>query len=313
MIALDIAFDRVDPAAWRNALALAFPPSRTGVRRPPPSPLVLFIEDNRCIKALRPGTGRLDPSQFSWSGPASLDRLRRAARAPFAIAFVDDALDRVAQAIERNVPLDGDLVAQWLAAASAVRAELGRGIHLDPDPIGRVPVPSFAALQKTWDALVPDDRSVALFVFDGGAPWTSLVVEKQSGHAVRVTTHAALDLESPSLRRHREILDALARAVARPHAALFCTLDAWREIAGPDGGALARHVAAGSAILDPAPPWAVALVGAGAVAGVAQSASRLLGRFVPDSIKATARAVSPFAALGFDPIELFVRIKKIFG
>jgi hypothetical protein len=46
---------------------------------------------------------------------------------------------------------------------------------------------------------------------------------------------------------------------------------------------------------------------------MAQGASRLLGRFVPESVKATARAMSPFAALGFDPIDLFTRIRKIFG
>ncbi len=313
MIPLDIAFDAIDPAAWRNLQRLLAPPSRAGHRRGSLSPLVLFVEDGRCVKALRPGHGRLDPARFPWAGPASLHHLRREAAAPFAVAIVDDALARIAQAIDGRVPLDADLGAQWVEAARAVRAELGRGLHVDPDPLKQIPVPSFAALQKTWDALVPDDRSVALFVFDHDAVWTSLIVEKQGGDAVRVTTHAALALPSPSLRRHREILDALGRTVARPHAALFASLDAWRDIAGPDAGALARHVARGGAILDPAPPWALALAGAGAVAGVAQGASRLLGRFVPASVVATARSFSPFAALGFDPIDLFTRIRKIFG
>ena len=100
--------------------------------------------------------------------------------------------------------------------------------------------------------------------------------------------------------------------LARPHVALFATLDAWREIVGPDPGSLARQVASRGAILDPAPPWALALAGVGAMAGVAQEASRLFGRFVPQAVKDTARAISPFAALGFDPIDLFTRIRNSF-
>ena len=294
---------------------LLAPPKR-GVSSslPHAAPLVLIIEEGRCVKAMRPFSKSLDASLFPWAGPWSLGQHRRSSGAPFAIAVEGEALERIAAAMDRRVVTGDDYVAQLLEVARAGRAELGKGIHVEPDVLGLVPVPSYAALQKTWDTLVPDERSIGLFVFDEGAVWCSAIVAKQGGEAVRVTTHAALGIARPEMRwgRHKEILQAMESRVARPHAALFASLDAWREIVGPEPGALARQVALQRAIIDPAPPWLLALIGAGAMAGVAQSASKLFGRFVPQSVKDTARALSPFAALGFDPIETFTKIRKNF-
>ncbi len=319
MISPHIRFDHLDPTAWRRVHHLLAPPrpgAPASARSQSPMPLVLFIEKGQCVKALRPGTGRLDPKDFPWSGTFSLGRHRRTVGAPIAFAVEDDALDRIAAVIDRRLLAGDDLAAQLLEASRAGRAELGRGVHVDPDVLGLLPVPSYAALQKTFDTLVPDDRSIALFLFDSsrGDPWCSLIIAKQGGDAVRVTTHAALGVRAPDFRggRHKELLMALESKVARPHAALFATLDAWREIVGPEPGALATQVALGRAVIDPAPPWVVALTGAGAVAGVAQIASSLFGRFVPQAVKDTARAMSPFAALGFDPIEAFMKIRRSF-
>jgi aryl carrier-like protein len=313
----DIRFDDLDASAWRHAQRMLLPPRPPGPSsaRGRGAPFLLFIEDGRCVKAIRVGARggeRVEPSEFEWAGPWSLERLRRAAKAPLAVAIEGDAMERIASAIDRSLDPSADLVAQGLDALRALRAEVGRGVHIDPDPLARVPIPSFAALQKTWDALVPDDRSIGVFVFDRDRVWASVIVEKQEGDVVRVTSHAALGIERPEMTRHREILGAMEARVARPYAALFATLDAWREIVGPDPGALARQVATRRAILEPAPPWMLALTGAGAMAGMAAEATRLFGRFVPESVKATAKAMSPFAALGFDPIELFTRFRKMF-
>lgn len=316
MISPQIRFDHIEPSSWQRVHRLLAPPRHGAARaQPRPAPLVLFIEDGRCVKAVRPGEGRVDPALYPWSGPWSLGQHRRKSGAPFAIAVEGDALERIAAVMDRRVVAGDDFVAQLLEAARAGRAELGKGVHVEPDVLGIVPVPSYAALQKTWDTLVPDERSVGLFLFDRGAPWCSVIVAKKGGEAVRVTTHAALGIARPEMHggRHKEILQAMESRVARPHAVLFASLDAWREIVGPEPGALAKELAMQRAIIDPAPPWLVALTGAGAVAGVAQGASRLFGRFVPQSIKDTARAMSPFAALGFDPIEAFTRIRRSVG
>ena len=312
----------LDPVAWRNAQRLLDPPSRTGSRRRRAAPLILFIEGGRCVKALRPGGEPTRAADHPWSGSYSLGRLRRAAQAPWALAVEEGALERVFAELEGKVSAGDDMVAQSLVMARAARAEIGRGLHLDPDPLARVPIPPFAALQKTMDTLLPDGRSAALFVWDEArgrsatpALWTSIIVEKQGGDLVRVTTHAALGVARPELRggAHKELLDALERRIARPHMAAFLTLDAWRDVVGPQPGALAQRVAARDAVLDPMPPWLLAFAGMGAVAGVAQEASRLFGRFVPQAVKDTARAVSPFAALGFDPIATFIELQKAWG
>lgn len=312
MIAADIAFDGIDPAAWANALKLLAPPSRGGGRSR--APLILFVDGGACVKAARIGEGRIDPATIEWSGPHSLGKVRRAIGAPIAAAIEAGALDRLIGAVEGRLDPRADLAAQWLDGARALKGELGKTIHLDPDPLSLVPLPPFDVLQRTYDALVPDDTASALFVFERGELWTSLIAEKRAGDVVRVTTHAALGVSRPDFRggRHRELLDATARRVARPFAALFATREAWRAIAGPDPGSLARQLASREAVLDPAPPWLLALTGAGAALGVAAGASRLLGRFVPDAVKQAAQRLSPFAALGFDPIELFTRIRKMF-
>jgi hypothetical protein len=312
VIAPDIAFDGIDPAAWSNALKLLAPPSRGGGRSR--APLILFIEGGACVKAARIGEGRIDPATIEWTGPHSLGKVRRAIGAPIAAALEAGALDKVVGTLEGRLDGRADLAAQWMEGARILKAELGKTVHLDPDPLSLVPVPSFDVLQRTYDALIPDDSSVGLFVFDRGELWTSLIGEKRSGDVVRVTTHAALGVARPDFRggRQRELLDAMARNVARPFAALFATREAWRAISGPEPGALARQLAAREAVLDPAPPWLLALTGAGAALGVAAGASRLLGRFVPDAVKQAAQRLSPFAALGFDPLEVFTKIRKMF-
>jgi hypothetical protein len=316
VISPHIRFDHIDAATWKNTLRLLTPPSPAGRKAGPRRPgLVLFIEDGACTKALQPGGELLRAADFPWGGSWSLGRMRRAAGAPWAVAIEEGALERVIDQMDAHARTDEDIVAQGLHFARALRAEVGKGLHVDPDPLARVPVPSYAALQRTADLLLPDGRSAALMVFDGDAVWASIIVAKERGDLVRVTTHAALGVARPEFRRgaHKELLGAIESRVARPHVAGFMTLAAWRDVSSSRPGALAKQAATGEAVLDPAPAWLLALTGMGAVAGMAQGATQLLGRFVPDSIKSTARALtaSPFAALGFDPISVFVELRKL--
>jgi hypothetical protein len=325
MISPHIRFDHLDPATWKNTQRLLIPPSASGARRggartPPAAPLVLFVDGARAVKVLRPGAAPPNPrlEDYPWSGAWSLGRLRRSTGAPWAVAIEEGALERVLDHCDAHLRHDEDGVAQSLHLWRALQAEVGKGLHVDPDSLARVPVPPYAALQKTIDTLLPDGRSAALMVFDGPAVWASVIAAKERGDVVRVTTHAALGVPRPDFRRgaHRELLQAMEARVARPHVAAFMTLGAWREVASSRPGALAQKVATGEAVIDPAPAWLLALTGMGAVAGVAQGASQLLGRFVPASVKNTARAViaqgpSPFAALGFDPISVFIELRKL--
>ena len=324
MISPELRFDHLDPVEWRRVQRLLLPPERPGAgharRSAAHAPLILLLDGDRVSRAIRAASPDdvtiEDPAKFPWAGPHSLGRLRRAAGARLAIAVEEQALERIAARLDRSLSAADDLGAQGLAALRAARAELGRGLHLDPDPFSPIPVPSFAALQQTLDLLHPDDRSVGLFVFDRGRLWTSVIAEKRRGDICRITSHRALGVEISDFAggRHKGVLEAMGRRVAPPHAALFTTLDAWRDIAGPEPGMLAQKVALRQAVLDPAPPWLVALTGAAAMAGMAQTAGRLFGRFVPQTLKDTARSLTatPFAALGFDPIQLYADLRGLF-
>jgi hypothetical protein len=320
VISPHVRIDSFDPGEWRRLRRLFHP----GGRRGPTPPLLLLLDEGRPVKALRPGApaedAEEDLARLPWHGTASLPQLRHLCGARLAAALDVAAIDRIAVAVDTGVDPRQDLVEQGLVFARAVRAEVGRGLHLDPAMAGRLPLPSFAALQQTFDALLPDDRAAALFVFEEGPAGhahlhASAVVEKRGGHVVRVTSHRALGAIAPGFLggRHRRYLDAIERRIARPHVALFCTRDAWREIAGPASGALARQVALRGAVIDPVPPWLLAMTSIGVAASMAQGASRLFGRFVPQGIKDTARslAASPFAALGFDPFELVAQLRKL--
>lgn len=311
MLAPAIGFGQLDPRVWSNLQRLFF--ARPVSHQPSlPRTVFLLLHRRHIIDAWQADRGALPIDSLVWLGPTSLPRLRRELNADMLIAFEEEAPLRIWTAFARATTPDDDGAAQGLALWRAIRGELGRGLFVDPDLLSLVPLPSYAALQHTLDGLIPDDRSAALFVFEGDALWASILAEKRHGDIVRVDTAAALELRRPAFRHgaHREILDALARRLARPHIAGFCSLEAWRDVLGPRPGALARQLTLGAAVIDPLPPWLMALGGMGAMAGVAQGASKLLGRFVPQAVKDTARALSPFGFLGFDPVALFLRLRE---
>jgi hypothetical protein len=75
-------------------------------------------------------------------------------------------------------------------------------------------------------------------------------------------------------------------------------------------------------IIDPAPAWLLGLLGGAAVAAMANRAGRALASMLPQSTRDMANALKnraqtamkesgahPFALLGFDPLELWARVK----
>jgi len=80
---------------------------------------------------------------------------------------------------------------------------------------------------------------------------------------------------------------------------------------------VAREMAAREVILDPAPPWLLALVAADAGAQVAQASAGLLLRFVPKGLVQLARDVAeraaegPFQLLGFNPFAILGQILRV--
>jgi hypothetical protein len=322
MLALHASFSGIDPQAWHHLYRLLLPPPRGGhlQRR---QPLILFIENGQVVQVLRRGerpgpaehAALLDDLRTRWRGPGSLRSLRRSTGAPFVAAIEDDGLVELARAIEARVRTGDDLLTQGLSALQAIQGQLGRKVHVDPNPLV-LPVPRPDQAQRAFDLLLPDERSLILYIVDRGRVWTSLVVQKRRGAITHVTTHLGLMATSyygptGDLRRDARLLQqAVAARLAPPHLGLFITLDAWRQVVGPQPGALARAVALGDAVVEPMPTWLLAAAGLGAATGLAEGAGRLLGRFLPKGVMDMAKQVglSPFQVIGVDPLELWNRL-----
>jgi hypothetical protein len=345
MLALDASISGIDPLAWRNLARLFLPPpllpppaagpgqGRTGTGPREPRLFCFFARGGQLVQLLYPGAPVHDHEALLrrcadlYRGPSSLPALRRAASAPFAALVEDDGLFLLARAVEGRIRPGDDLLTQGVAVAEALRQSTGPGrkLHLDPNPFV-IGIPRADTLLRAADLLLPDDRSMVLYIVDmngttaqdpaaRGRPrvWTSLVIGKRRGQVTSVTTHLGLGFSAPSrdLRGDARLLGrAASTRVAPPHLGLYITLDAWRRVIGPQPGALARAAALGEAVIEPMPTWFLATAGLGAATGIAEGAGKLLGRFVPKGVLDAAKQVgmSPFQVIGIDPLELWGQI-----
>jgi hypothetical protein len=312
VISRDLRLEDIDARHWTNLVRLLEPDAdayRAG--GPGRLPLVILTEGGRPVKAVRAGVGRVPLAGLKWYGPDGIDRARQESGAALLLAAEIDALREVLRALESSVRLDEDGVAQALRIATAVRGRMGQGIYLSPRLLKGVPVPSYEAVQRTFDLLYPDDRAAACYVFDRGGVHTSVISAKRRGDIALVTTHLALTfpLTGEWRREYPRVLEAVERRFARPFLGIFAELGAVQRILAGTSS-VAREVAARAIVLDPAPPWLMALVAADAGAQMAQAGAGLLKRFVPSSLMSIARGVAeraaegPFTMLGFNPFQV---------
>jgi hypothetical protein len=311
VISRDLRIEDIDARHWVNLVRLVQPDAAAyragGLAR---LPLVVILEDGRPVKAVRVGVGRVPLAEVRWHGPAAVDRARTENGCALLLAAELGALREVLADLETRVRLSEDGVAQSLRIATAIRARMGQGIYLSPRLLKGVPVPSYEAVQRTFDLLYPDDRAAAFYLFHRGEIHTSGITTKRRGDLTLLTSHLALGV--PVTDWHRDyprLLESIERRFARPFLGIFAELGAvQRVLAGTSS--VAREVAGREIVLDPAPPWLRALVAADAGAQVAQAGAGLLRRFVPSSIMSIARgayeraAEGPFTLLGFNPFQV---------
>ena len=97
-----------------------------------------------------------------------------------------------------------------------------------------------------------------------------------------------------------------------------------RVMTGPTDQ-FARELNAKRVVIDPSPAWLLGLLGGAAVAAVAGRAASALAQMLPQGARdrasafvATARdamkesGTHPFALLGFDPLELWARLRHFY-
>jgi hypothetical protein len=322
----------IDARHWRNGWHLLVPPR---VRKNPRWALVVLEGgiDHVC-KVLVAGSGNAGsvPSasvKLAGLGPAHLAALTRALGVSAVVILERGVLAELSGTIEAALRNDHDGVEQVLVALRAIKHMAGVGIWTEPPILDLLPAPAYEPLQRTFDLLVPDGSALVVYVVDDDRQrvHTSVIAVKNGGDITRVATHRAIvDLvPEASLARdwhvgHRRVLAAVEERFAKPSLGVFLERKTLIEILTGPADQLARELNARRVVLDPAPTWLLGLLGGAAVAAMAGRAASALASMLPHAARERASAlaqrardaIDPFALLGFDPIELWQRLKHYY-
>jgi hypothetical protein len=236
--------------------------------------------------------------------------------------------------VEAALQPDQDLVAQGLIVLRALKRHAGHGVWTEPAVLDLLPAPSYEAVQRTFDLLVPDRSAMVAYVIedDRRAVHASIIAVKAGGDVTRAATHRAIADLVPEAsfardwdRSHRRVLAAVEDRFARPSIALFAERATVLGVLTGPTDQLARDVNARRVVIDPAPAWLLGLLGGTAVAAIAGRAATAIAGMLPQSTRERASALAsrardafkdsgahPFALLGFDPLELWSRLKHYY-
>jgi len=233
--------------------------------------------------------------------------------------------------VEAQLAMDQDLVAQGLIILRALKKHAGKGVWTEPPLLELLPAPGYEPLQRTFDLLVPDRTAMLAYVIedDRSRVHSSIIAVKAHGDITRAATHRAIDDLVPEAafardwdKGYRRVLTAVEERFAKPSIALFVERSTLLGILTGPSDQLARELNAKRVVIDPVPAWLLGLLGGAAVAAMAGRAATAIANMLPQSTRDRASALAtrardafkdsgahPFALLGFDPIELWARLK----
>ncbi len=329
MLSPELELTSLDARHWKNWWRLLVPP-RVLAR---PAWALAILEDSKVIKLVITGKGSLDPSlhPLPGLGDKALAAWARTLDVAAVVAIERRVIGELSAEIEAALRLEQDLVEQGLIALRALKRHAGRGLWTEPALLDVLPAPAYEPLQRTFDLLIPNGTALLAYVIDDDRQkvHSSIIAVKQAGDITRAATHRAIaDLVSePAFARdwdkgYKRVLEAVEDRFAKPSVAVFlerATL--MRIITGP-GDQLPRELNAKAVVIDPAPAWLLGLLGGAAVAAMAGRAASALASMLPQGARDRASAMgnrarnamkdsgaNPFAMLGFDPLELWSRLR----
>ncbi len=327
MLSPELELSDLDARHWKNGWRLLTPP---GVLAPARWALAILdggvlqqlIISGEGAQPLVPMPGLSAKALAAWTrtlGVAALLVLERRVIAEVSAEF------------EAALRMDQDFVAQGLTILRALKRHAGNGVWSEPPLLELLPVPSDTAVQRTFDLLVPDRSSLVAYVIedDRSRVHTSIIAVKAGGDITRAANHRAIADLVPEVafardwdKGYRRVLSAVEERFARPSIALFLERATLMRIVTGPSDQLARELNAKHVVIDPAPAWLLGLLGGAAVAAMAGRAASALAGMLPQATRDRASALasrardafkdsgaSPFALLGFDPIELWQRLK----
>lgn len=329
MLSSELELTALDARHWKNWWRLLVPPR---VLEQPAWALAI-LDEGRVIKLVVTGKGSIDPAlaPLPGLGEKALAAWAKTLEVAAIVAIERRVIGELSAEIEGALRLEHDLVEQGLVALRALKRHAGRGLWTEPPLLDVLPAPTYEPLQRTFDLLVPDRSALVMYVIEDDRTriHSSVIAVKDAGDITRAATHRAIaDLvPEASLARdwdkgYKRVLSAVEDRFARPSIALFlerATL--LRIITGPSDQ-LPRELNAKHVVVDPAPAWLLGLLGGAAVAAMAGRAATALANMLPQGARDRASAIAtrardvmkdsgadPFAMLGFDPLELWSRLK----
>lgn len=258
--------------------------------------------------------------------PAQLADYGKKLGVPSVVVIERGLIAALSAEIEGALAFDQDGVEQALVALRVLKRHAGKGVWTEPAILDLLPTPSFDAVQRTFDLLVPDRTAILAYVIedDRSRVHTSVIATKDGGDITRAATHRAIvDLvPEASLARdwqknYERVLAAVEERFGKPSIAVFLERKTLIDVLTGPADQLARELNGKRVVIDPAPAWLLGLLGGAAVAAMAGRAASALAQMLPPAARNRASAlaarakgaIDPFAVLGFDPIELWQRLK----
>ncbi|MGE0868602.1 MAG: hypothetical protein AB7P03_08570 [Kofleriaceae bacterium] len=337
MLSPDLELADLDARHWHNWWRLLIPPRVLDRPRwafailEGGKPIKLVIAGDRARGSIErdPTTGPLpgltEPDLQAWATQLDVSAV---------IAIERSVVSAIATEIEAALRADHDPALQGLTALRVLKKYAGRGLWTEPALLELLPAPAYEPIQRTFDVLVPDNSAMLCYVIedDRARIHSSIIAVKQRGDLVRAATHRAIaDLvpESSFARawdtQYQRLLAAVEERFAKPSIALFLERATLLKIVTGPSDQLARELNAKRVVVDPAPAWLLGLLGGAAMAAMAGRAASALASMLPQAARDRASAFAsrardamkesgthPFALLGFDPIELWQRLKHYY-
>ena len=327
MLSPELELADLDARHWNNWWRLLAPP-RVLER---PRWALAILDHGRVIKLVVAGEGSrgsVDPDIVQMPVRGWTQKLGVGA----VVAIEQHVLGELSAEIEGSLRLDMDLVAQGLVALKALKKRAGHGVWTEPALLDVLPAPTIDPIQRTFDLLIPDRTAVVAYVIedDRSRIHSSIIAVKDGGEIVRAATHRAVDDLLPEVtyardwqKGHARLVSVVEERFARPSVVMVAEKRTVLDIMTGPSDQLAREINAKRVIIDPAPAWLLTLLGGAAVAVMAGRAASALASMLPQAARDRASALAskardvamqsgPFAALGFDPIELWAQLKQFY-
>lgn len=337
MLSRDVRLTELDPRHWAAWFELLVPPA---VRDRPRWALAVVsgtpVRVERLLVVGHQARGAVDPEALSL--PLTQANLQACARrlGVGALLVIDTAvIGSVSAEVERALGFDQDLAAHGIAVLRALKQRSGKGVWSEPPLLELLPAPSYDAIQRTFDLLVPDDSALCAYVIENDrlSVAASVIAVKRRGDIATVTTHQALRNIIPDKELARDwptaykaVIRSISDRFEKPCVGVFLERATFDKILLGPSDSLGRELNAKRIIIDPAPAWLLGLLGGATVAAIAQRSAIALAGFLPQATRDRAAGLAdrartamkesganPFALLGFDPIELWFALRQFYG